>query len=158
MTNPIEHYLGNENVGSITSSKNFKYQNLEDKLVGIMDEGRYNQSMSSDLLKIMGKENILVDKKFSDHINIKPLPLFILSNEMFKDKNPSVDEALRNRMCIIEFINEVVENNIDFSKSLKNEEPNIIIFANKLFFKMKMGNKTGSKVPNDDIIKKIEHK
>ena len=69
---------------------------------------------------------------------------------MFKDKNPSVDEALRNRMCIIEFINEVVENNIDFSKSLKNEEPNILVFANKLFFKLKMGNRMGPKVPNDN--------
>ena len=155
---PIKHFLGNENVGMIVSGKNFKYQNLEDKIVGIIDEGRYNSSMSSDLLKIMGKEDILIDKKYSDHINIKPIPLFILSNEEFKDKNPSIDEALKNRMCIIEFINEVLGGDMNFSELLKNEEPNIIIFANKLFFKIKMGNKMGSKVPNDDIIKKIEHK
>ena len=117
----------------------------------------YNK-YSTDLLKIMGKEDILIDKKYSDHINIKPIPLFILSNEEFKDKNPSIDEALKNRMYMIKFINEVLGGDMNFSELLKNEEPNIIIFANKLFFKLKMGNRMGPKVPNDDIIKKIEHK
>jgi hypothetical protein len=158
LVKPIEHYLGNENIGSVTSSKNFKYQDLEDKLVGVMDEGRYNPSMSSDLLKIMGKENIKVDKKFSDHISINPVPLFILSNEMFRDKNPSLDKALKNRMYIIEFINEVLQNNMNFSQLLKDENVNILVFANKLFFKLKMGNRIGSRISNDKIIKMIEDK
>ena len=158
LVKPIEHYLGNENVGYVSNSKSFKYQNLEDKLVGIIDEGRYNSSMSSDLLKIMGKENALVEKKYSDHINIKPIPLFILSNIEFKDKDPKIDKALKNRMHIIEFINEVLSEDENFTKLLKDEEPNILIFANKLFFKLKMGPKIGTRISNDDIIKKIEGK
>ena len=94
----------------------------------------------------------------SDHINIKPISLFILSNIEFKDKDPKIDKALKNRMHIIEFINEVLNEDENFTKLLKDEEPNILIFANKLFFKLKMGNRMGPKVPNDDIIKKIEHK
>lgn len=65
--------------------------------------GRYNSSMFSDLLKITGKENIVIDKKYSkNYISIEPIPLFIFSNVLFTDKNSDINETLKTRMYIIE--------------------------------------------------------
>ena len=139
MVNPLRDYFGNNNVGSIVSAKNFKWQELENKIIGIIDEGRYNQSMSSDLLKITGQETITIEKKYSKkHVSVEPIPLFILSNKLFQDNDPLIDEALKNRMFIVEFINTVnklnINNSNEFKKNVKDEEANIIIYCNKLFF------------------------
>ena len=141
MVKPLENYFGRDNIGSIISAKNFKWQDLIGKIIAIIDEGRYNQSMSSDLLKITGQENIIVEKKYSkNHIEIEPLPLFILSNILFKDNNEEINEALYNRMLIIEFINILSKEHLNdsdiFKINIKDEEANIIIYCNKLLFKI----------------------
>lgn len=140
IVNPIINYHGNDNVGSVISGKNFKWQELIGKKVCIIDEGRYNSSMSSDLLKITGKENIIVEKKYSkEHIEIEPLPIFIVSNILFKDENEDVNKAMFNRMDVVEFINaisnDILSGKDNFKKILKEEEANIIIYCNKLYFK-----------------------
>ena len=139
ITEPIINYLGYNNIGTIISAKNFKWQDLIGKIIGIIDEGRYNQSMSSDLLKISGQENIMVEKKYSkEHIEIKPIPLFIVSNILFEDKNRDINEALKNRMLIVEFLSAILPNNTNnlIKNKIKEEEANIIIYCNKLFFKI----------------------
>ena len=120
--------------------------------------------MSSDLLKITGQEKIIVEKKYSkEHITIDPIPLIILSNRLFEDKNISIDEALKNRLYIIEFINTISKENLNNSKlfkdKLKNEESNIIIYCNKLLFKLKEGDlKTiGDRISNKVVLKLIEN-
>ena len=120
--------------------------------------------MSSDLLKITGQEKIIVEKKYSkEHITIDPIPLIILSNMLFGDKNISIDEALKNRLYIIEFINTISKENLNNSKSfkdkLKNEEVNIIIYCNKLLFKLKDNNfnKINNKISNKVVLKLIEN-
>ena len=130
------------------------------KLVGIIDEGRYNSSMSSDLLKLTGQEKIIVERKYSkEHTKIDPTPLFILSNILFTDKNLSVNDALKSRMFIVEFINKVSMDNQNpklFKENLKTEEPNIIIYCNKLLFSLHKYKNLGRKISNKRIIKKIE--
>ena len=160
LVNPLNDYYGKNNIGSIISTKNFKWQDLINKMVGIIDEGRYNSTMSSDLLKITGQENIIVEKKYSkEHINIESTPIIILTNLLFEDKDKSIDIALKNRLYIIEFINIISEKNLknsnNFKSILKSEEANIIIYCNKLLFKLKEGNlkKIGKKISNKKIIK-----
>jgi hypothetical protein len=120
--------------------------------------------MSSDLLKITGQENIIVEKKYSkEHIAIKPIPLIILTNILFEDKDASIDEALKNRLYIIEFVNKISKENLkgsfEFKNKLKDEEPNIIIYCNKLFFKTKESNaKTLSKkISSTKVVDLIEN-
>ena len=133
------------------------------KIVGIIDEGRYNSSMSSDLLKITGQEKIIIEKKYSkDHIIINPIPLIILSNILFEDKIDSIDKALKNRLYIIEFINiiskDILNESQNYKNNLKDEEANIIIYCNKLLFKLKYDdlNRIGNTISNEKILSKIE--
>lgn len=165
ISNVLSEYFGSENIGSIISAKNFKWQDLIGKTLGIIDEARYNSSMSSDLLKITGQEKIIVEKKYSkEHISIDPIPLIILTNILFEDKNVNIDEALKNRLYIIEFINTIsnggLKNSKGFKIKIKNEEPNIVIYCNKLLFKIKEDSlkKFGNKISNEKILKLIEIK
>ena len=158
-------YFGFDNIGSIVSTKNFKWQDLVGKLVGIIDEGRYNSSMSSDLLKITGQERVIVEKKYSkEHVVIDSIPLIILTNILFEDKDESIDKALKNRLFMVEFINKISEeglsNSNEFKKKLKDEEANIIIYCNKLLFKIKnldgsFLRKRGKKISNKIILNKL---
>jgi hypothetical protein len=120
--------------------------------------------MSSDLLKITGQEKIIVEKKYSkEHIIINPIPLIILTNMLFEDKISSIDEALKNRLYIIEFINIIsidsLNNSQIFKNELKNEESNIIIYCNKLLFKLKYDNlkRVGNTITNKNILKKLNN-
>jgi GTPase SAR1 family protein len=165
ITNVLTDYYGSSNIGTIISAKNFKLQDLIGKILGIMDEGRYNSSMSSDFLKITGREKIIVEKKYSkEHISINPIPLIILTNTLFEDQNSIIDEALKNRLYIIEFINIISSDNLNNSKefkdNLKEEESNIIIYCNKLLFKLKNDSlrRVGTRISNSGIIKMIENK
>ncbi len=164
LANVLSDYYGSSNTGSVVSAKNFRWQDLIGKKLGIIDEGRYNCSMSTDLLKITGQERIIVEKKYSkEHIVIDPIPLIILTNILFEDKNKDIDQALKNRLYIIEFINIISKENINNSKifksKLKEEEPNIIVYCNKLLFKLKNDNlkKIGFKISNEKLIKIIEN-
>jgi hypothetical protein len=96
--------------------------------------------MSSDLLKLTGKENIKVEKKYSEkHITISSIPLFILSNILFNDKDKDINDALYRRMLVIKFISSLylknIDSNLNLKKDIKLEEANIIIFCNKIFFR-----------------------
>jgi len=165
IANILSEYYGSDNIGSIISAKNFKWQDLIGKKLGIIDEGRYNSSMSSDLLKITGQEKIIVEKKYSkEHISIDPIPLIILTNTLFEDKNKSIDEALKNRLYMIEFINTISKDNLNDSKEfrlkLREEEANIIIYCNKLLFKLREGSlkKIGDRISNKKVIEMLEYK
>jgi hypothetical protein len=115
--------------------------------------------MSSDLLKITGHERIIVEKKYSkEHMIINPIPLIILTNLLFEDKNKSIDDALKNRLYIIEFINTISKENLNKSNSfrtkIRDEEASIIIYCNKLLFKLKLGNLNviGDRVSNKKLL------
>ncbi len=58
----------------------------------------------------------------------------ILSNYIFKEKNESVNKALLERLFVVEFLNCVNKDLININDILNDEEPNIIIFCNKVYF------------------------
>jgi GTPase SAR1 family protein len=165
IANVLSEYFGSDNIGSVISAKNFKWQDLVGKILGIIDEGRYNSSMSADLLKITGQERIIVEKKYSkEHIIINPIPLIILTNLLFEDKDIFIDEALKNRLYIIEFISKISNDSLNNSKGfkgkLKSEEASIIVYCNKLLFKLRYGNlkRIGNTISNHEVLKLIEFK
>ena len=100
-----------------------------------MDEFRYSSSSSSDFLKLLGGEPLLTTQKYNkDHITIDKNKGFILSNVLFSEKSESVNKALLERLHIIEFLNVVCYDKSSINELLKDEEPSIIIFCNKLYF------------------------
>jgi hypothetical protein len=102
-----------------------------------MDEFRYSHNFSGEFLKLLGGEPLLVSQKYAkDHITISNLMGLILSNTLLEDKNKDITDALIKRLHVIEFKNVIIKNNIDINKCLFQEEAEIIIFCNKLYFSM----------------------
>ena len=135
LTKVLTRYYGLENVGNVVNSTNFKFQDILNKLIIIMDEFRYSPSSSSDFLKLLGGEPLLTTQKYNkDHVTIDKNKGFILSNNLFSEKNESVNKALLERLHIIEFLNVVCYDKDSINELLKDEEPSIIIFCNKLYF------------------------
>ncbi len=150
LTKVLTRYYGLENVGNVVNSTNFKFQDILNKLIIIMDEFRYSPSSSSDFLKLLGGEPLLTSQKYSkDHIVIDKNKGFILSNNLFSDKNESVNNALLERLHIVEFLNVVCYDKNSINELLKSEEPNIIIFCNKLYFSY-TNKKTKREVKNNN--------
>jgi hypothetical protein len=135
LTKVLTRFFGSENVGNIVNSTNFKFQDLQNKLLVIMDEFRYHPSSSSEFLKLLGGEPLLTTQKYSkNHITINKLMGLILSNYFFLEKNKDINKALLERLYIVEFLYSVNNNIVDINKALAEEEPNIIVFCNKLHF------------------------
>jgi phage/plasmid-associated DNA primase len=140
--NPVQNYFGRDNVGYIVNNGNFQLQDLEGKLVGLMDEGIWDKDMTSELLKLTGGEIVTVNKKYSkDHIDIKPISIIIASNKDFTYDpfNKDLEDAIKNRINTVVF-NKVlknceIENFIEFKNKILEEEPQIIIHCNKELFK-----------------------
>jgi len=120
-----------------------------------MDEFRYSSSLSSDFLKLLGSEPLLTTQKYNkDNIIIDKLMGFILSNTLFFEKNENINKALLERLYIIEFLNTVCFNKENINELLKQEEPNIIIFCNKLDFSY-FNKKPKNKIQNKNKVYKI---
>jgi hypothetical protein len=161
---PIINYLGVENVGNIVSTKNFKLQELEGKIVGILDEFKYTSNNSSDFLKLLSGENLIVEKKYSkEHISISGIPIIIVSNNVIQDKNDKINKAFFNRISSIEFLNPIknVQDDLDFNQKIKEEEINIILYCNKIYFKGLKENKNkkikklGNKISNKKFLESL---
>ena len=134
----IYRYFGEDNIGTIVSDSNFKFQDINNKLFIILEEFRYKKSLSSDFLKLLGGEKLLTSKKYSkNHISIEGIKGLIVSNEIISEKDEDIKRALENRLYIINFINKVLYSNDNVNNLILSEEAHIIIFCNKLLFKLK---------------------
>lgn len=157
---PLSNYFGEENIGRIVSTKNFKLQGLEGKVVGVLDEFKYNSYNSGDFLKLLAGESLIVEKKYSkEHVLIDNISIIIISNNLIKDKDEKINEALYNRISFIEFFNPVKNdtlNNSKYLEKIKEEEANIIIYCNKMYFNKRDENKKLScRISNEKILEKI---
>lgn len=132
----LTRYFRPENIGSIVTDSNFKFQDINNKLFVILEEFKYKRASSSDFLKLLGGEKLLTSKKYSkDHITIDCLKGLIVSNDKIDEKNLEIKKALLNRLFIINFLNKNLNSNKEINESLMDEEPQIIIYCNKLYFK-----------------------
>ena len=154
LTKVLTRYYGIDNVGNIVNSTNFKFQDLYEKLLVIMDEFRYSSGSSSDFLKLLGGEPLLTTQKYSkNHILINKVMGVILSNYLFQEKNDSVQKALMERLFVVEFLNSVNKDLVNINEVLQDEEPSIIIFCNKVYFSCKV-RKINFKLDQKELIKK----
>jgi phage/plasmid-associated DNA primase len=154
LTKVLTRYYGIDNVGNIVNSTNFKFQDLYEKLLVIMDEFRYSSGSSSDFLKLLGGEPLLTTQKYSkNHILINKVMGVILSNYLFHEKNDSVQKALMERLFVVEFLNSVNKDLVNINEVLQDEEPSIIIFCNKVYFSCKV-RKINFKLDQKELIKK----
>lgn len=156
---PLVGYFGIENVGFISESKNFKFQHLSGKKVGIIDEFKYDPNFAQEYLKLFAGEVTVTEKKYAkDHKIIEDLPIIILSNNLINEKDKKISEALFNRIFTVEFKKTLESQNkeekIDTTKIdkqiddiLKEEEPKIIKFCNKIFYETKYKTKTRVDTP-----------
>lgn len=131
----LTRYFGSENIGSIITDSNFKFQDIDEKLFVILEEFKYRKNSASDFLKLLGGEKLLTSKKYSkEHITIENLKGLIVSNNEIDEKNREIKNALVNRLFIINFLKKNLYTNNKINESLIEEEPNIIVFCNKLYF------------------------
>jgi hypothetical protein len=161
IVNLLFSYFGVENICNGVSGNKFNYQYLVGKMVTIMYESQYNRDISGDLLNILSREHIVVSGKYPNNsIDIKPLPLIIISNEIFKGENSTINDTLNGRILEIEFTkseNLVKRGECSFLVNLlKEEEGNIIIYCNKLYFDLNKSKRYGNKFSNNSIIGLIE--
>lgn len=77
----------------------------------------------------------------------------ILSNYLFEEKNENIYKALLERFHVVEFLYSIDKNNININKTLSGEEPNIIIFCNKLYFSY-----FNKKIPRNRVTKQTKNK
>ena len=132
----LSRFFGHENVGSIlNNTTDFKFQDIQNKLLIIIDEFKYRSSESSELLKLLSGEPLLTNKKYAkNHITISNLMGLILSNSRICEKNENIQQALLNRLHIVEFKNSFISKTFNIHKNLHDEEAEIIISCNKLYF------------------------
>jgi hypothetical protein len=135
---PLISFFGRDNIGFIINVKNFKFQDLINKMLVLGDEFKYNSLNSSEYLKLFSGEELIVEKKYhKEHVKLDSLPTILVSNNRIFDKNIMIQESFTNRMEEIEFFK---NNNDDFflieniDTELKKEEPSILIYCNKVFF------------------------
>jgi phage/plasmid-associated DNA primase len=118
-------------------------------------------------LKLFAGEVTITEKKYSkEHQIIENLPIIILSNDLIDEKNKKVGEALFNRIFAVHFKksidNKKIKNEkIDTTKIdtqideiLKEEEPKIIKYCNKVFYEYKY--KTKTRVTTNKLIETLK--
>ena len=137
VVNVLTNYFGIENIGTIVGDSGFKFQDLEGKIIVIIEEFKYKSSLAGEFLKMLGGENFLISSKYSKkHKTIKKTSGVITSNKDIIEVNEEVKKALTNRLIKIEFkktFNEKI--NININKQLVEEEAAIIVYCNKLLYK-----------------------
>lgn len=151
---PLIGFFGKENVGFLSDSKNFKFQHLIGKKIGVLDEFKYDPNLAQEYLKLFAGEVTITEQKYaSDHKIIEELPIIIISNNLIEEKNKNLSEALFSRIFAVQF-KKAMENNdnnekVDTTKIntqiddiLKEEEPKIIKYCNQIFYKSKYKTKT----------------
>lgn len=117
--------------------------------------------MYDDLLKITGGGVIVIKKNSKEHVIMEPTPLIILASDLFFGGGVYVNEVLNNRLFVVRFINKVpkaaADSPFSFNGRLREEEANIILYCNKLLFRLKGGNikVLSYKISNQKIIQLI---
>jgi hypothetical protein len=112
IANPLWYYFGEENVGILSTSKNFQLESLVQKELGILDEYRYSHKRRELDLKLFEGQSLKIDMRYDGQQSLKDLKLIALSNYSIKPEDYAeedlqrkrTDKALANRTEIFKFI------------------------------------------------------
>lgn len=161
ISKPINNFYGPENVGLISTNNTFTLENVVNKQVVICDEAHHYTLNGGDLLKLLERNNpILIERKHKEAVTAQNLSIVFLSNKELNMREDETKEALSNRLKIYVFEKKLSENVYDYNylvKNLKDNEINIIVYCNKLFFKKYIyNNNKKPKIRNKKILKNLQ--
>lgn len=146
-------FFGINNVAFITQSKTFPFQHFENKLIAVLDEFKYYESLHPEYLKLFENRSAVVEKKFRDAIVINPLHIIIISNENFIENQKDCDKkkALENRVNTFIFVKDFVnDTDMKIKEDIKKENIEIVIMLCKFYaeFIKNTQNKKTKKITN----------
>lgn len=138
VSKPLFDFFGENKIGLIVeSSKNFKYQEMINKEIAILDEYKYNSHEKKYLLKFFEGQPMKIDQKFQKPEMLNIIPIVIISNEKIIEKDTEILVALQNRINEIKFkpvstykLN-IEKNYLNLIKNLTTENIEIIIYIIK---------------------------
>lgn len=161
ISKPINHFYGPENVGLISNNNAFTLENVVNKQVVICDEAHHYTLNGGDLLKLLEKNNpILIERKHKEAVTTQNLNIVFLSNKELEINEKETKEALNNRLKLFVFQKKLSENVHDYNfllNNLKENEINIVVYCNKLFFKKYVYNNSKKpKLRNKRILEKLQ--
>lgn len=131
---PLIEYLGEDNIGFLSSNSNFTFQDIENKKILLLDEFKYEKKHKKNYLKLFEGNTILVEKKYKKAAKEKTNVIFILSNDKLDENlenNVETLNALKNRIEIIEFVeykSEII-NAMELKRYIKENNIEIILWA-----------------------------
>lgn len=138
-TKVLFKFFGQENIGLISNNNLFGLENIINKKCIICDEAHHYSFNGGQILKLLEKGNpLLVERKHKEAIITYNTIIVFISNKEINLKENESQEAFSNRIKIFKFKTKLPETT-QFYRNLieyiENEEINIIIYCNKLFFK-----------------------
>lgn len=74
------HYFGEENIGILSTSKNFQLESLVNKELGILDEYEYSTKRLELDFKLFEGQPLKIDLKYKEQAGLKDLKIIALSN------------------------------------------------------------------------------
>ena len=137
---PIINYFGYDNIGLVTTSQNFYFQELINKKIGLFDEFEYKSKYKKELLKLFEGQFFKVDIKFKAPESLNDLYIIIISNEEISENNESnieILKALKSRLNEVTFSNfnlNTTNNKNQIDILIRQEEAEIIVYCNKQYF------------------------
>lgn len=148
------NYFTKDNIGTISGESEFKWQDLVGKLIAIVDEFKYNTKDLSNLNKLVNNEVLNVPVKYNSLKNLDIRSTYLSSNKAIVENDIDLNNSIKNRINIIRFKNKI-RGGKNLKIKIKDEEPNIIIFLNKLLFKNSGTKNFGNRISNLKIIENI---
>lgn len=150
-------FFGIENIALMTQSKNFPFQNFENKIIAILDEFKYYDALHNEYLKLFENRQVLIERKFQDAVSINPLHIVIISNENFIKNQTNTDKqkALTSRVKTFEFIQNSTEITENIKEKIKKENLNIVVFLIKYYNEVLKSNKDLRKKKTTKLLKDV---
>ena len=141
----IIRLVGRENYSTVPlqdladDSKRFSKWPLFLKLVNLYSDLPTKAIEDPGLVKVMtGRDTILVERKFKDQFNYRPIAKFIFStNKPPRVNIDTTDLAFWKRFLIIPFVGRFTKAVEDFELTLMDEAPSILALAIAAFLKVK---------------------
>lgn len=156
---PLINFFGIENVGIITKGSGFNFQDIENKIVLIIDEYDHQKKLEGDLLKWFEGSNITIEIKYDKPKIIQNIPTIIISNSELNIKKPEIKEAFENRCYKLYFKKKIKVEEVtnEIKKQIKKEEASIIINCNNEYFTDKKKNKKWNRLDYSKFLELINY-
>lgn len=151
----LTNYFTVGNIGTISGSSEFKWEDLLDKIIGIVDEYKHNSKNLSNINMIVNNEVIKVPRKYKSIKAIKPLnAVYLIGNKPIIEYDCVMQETINNRMYKIQLLNKI-RGDKNLKKNIYEEEARIVLYLNKLLFKQNEVKRLNNRINNCKVLELI---